>query len=161
NSELFLSLVLQHIGESPGAVRSALDLVLRRKAIGAEALAAQRDAVLTGNYPALGPRLREWAALRMQIARRTLAGPGQEGPEAHGQLLTRWANQRERLEAELARQIPEMNLARRLQATDRRAVALGLPEGAALVEFVRFHVRDFHAVPARGEPPWKPARYLA
>ena len=63
--------------------------------------------------------------------------------------------------AELARQIPEMNLEQKLRAADRRAVALGLPEGVALVEFVRFHVFDFQAVPARGEPRWKPARYVA
>ena len=52
----FLSLVLQHLGDSPAAVRAALDLVLRRKAIAAEAVATQRDAVLGGKYPALEPR---------------------------------------------------------------------------------------------------------
>ena len=54
----FLSLVLQP-SDSPAAVRAALDLVLRRKAIAAEALATQRDAVLGGKYPALEPKLRE------------------------------------------------------------------------------------------------------
>src|SRR5262249_27413333 len=33
--------------------------------------------------------------------------------------------------------------------------------GAALVEFVRFHAFDFKAVPAHGEWPWWPPRYLA
>ncbi|MEJ7636771.1 MAG: CHAT domain-containing protein [Singulisphaera sp.] len=54
-----------------------------------------------------------------------------------------------------------MNLETRMRAADRRAVALGLPGGAALVEFLRFEVHDFLAVPARGQPTWKPARYLA
>ena len=146
---------------SPAAVRAALDLVLRRKAIAAEALATQRDAVLGGKYPALEPRLRELAALRMQIARATLAGPGPEGSRPTSEQLAEWTAQEERLEAELARQIPEMNLEQKLRAADRRAVALGLPEGVALVEFVRFHVFDFQAVPARGESQWKPARYVA
>ena len=44
-----------------------------------------------------------------------------------------------------------MNLEQKLRAADRRAVALDLSEGVALVEFVRFHVCDFKAVPARGE----------
>jgi hypothetical protein len=69
--------------------------------------------------------------------------------------------QKEGLEAELARQIPELNLEQKLRAADRRAVALNLPKGLALVEFVRFPVCDFQAVPARGEPRWKPARYVA
>ena len=97
----------------------------------------------------------------MQIARKTLAGPGPEGIESHLQRSPSGNAQRERLEAELARQIPEMNLEQKLRAADRRAVALNLPEGVALVEFVRFPVFDFQAVPARGEPQWKPARYVA
>jgi tetratricopeptide (TPR) repeat protein len=158
---LTLSLVLEHLGESPAAVRFALDLVLRRKAIAAEATAAQRDAVLEGKYPALRPRLQELGALRMQVARTMLAGPGPEGPEAHRRRLAEWLEQRERLEVELAWQIPEMNLEKNLRAADRRAVALGLPVGVALVEFVRFPVVNFHAVPARGEQVCKPARYVA
>ena len=66
----FLSLVLQHFGDSPNAIRAAFELVLRRKAIAAEAVATQRDALLGGKYPALEPRLRDLAALRMQMAAR-------------------------------------------------------------------------------------------
>jgi hypothetical protein len=40
-------------------------------------------------------------------------------------------------------------------------VARELPEGSALVEFARFEVFDFEAVPAQGEHQWKAARYLA
>ena len=159
--EGFLSLIWRHLGEPPDAVRAALDLVLRRKAIGAEALAAQRDAVLGGRYPALEPQLREWSTLRGQIAQKTLAGPGPEGLPAHRQLLAQWNQQKERLEAELARHIPEMNLEQKLRAADRRAVALALPAGVALIEFIRFDVFDFQAVPARDELCWQPARYLA
>jgi hypothetical protein len=105
--------------------------------------------------------MRELAALRMQIARKTLAGPGPEGLESHLRRLGEWNAQKERLEAELARQIPEMNLERRLRSVDRRAVALNLPEGIALIEFVRFPDGDVQAAPARAEPFWKPARYVA
>jgi hypothetical protein len=156
-----LSLVLQHHGDSPGAIHAAFDLVLRRKAVAAEAVATQRDALLGGRYPALEPRLRDLAALRMQIARKALAGPGPEGLESHARRLAEWNTQKERLEAELASKIPEMNLEQKLRAADRRAVALNLPEGVALVEFMRFPVFDFKAVPARGERHWKPARYIA
>jgi CHAT domain-containing protein/tetratricopeptide (TPR) repeat protein len=158
---LTLSLVLERFGRSPAAVCAAFDLVLRRKAIAAEATAAQHDAVLGGKYPALRPGLQELVALRMQVARATLDGPGPEGTEAHRRRLAEWSAQKERLESELARQVPEMNLERKLRAADRRAVALALPEGVALVEFVRFPIADFHAVAARGEKSWQPERYLA
>ena len=157
----YLSLVARHLAAEPAAVQAALDLVLRRKALGAEAIATQRDAVLGGRYPHLQPRLRELTALRMQIAQNTLVGPGDGDLQAYRQQLAEWAAQRERLEADLARQIPELNLTRRLAAADRQAVANALPKDTVLVEFVRFTVYDFQAVPAQGERLWKEARYLA
>jgi hypothetical protein len=153
--------VLDDFADTPAAVRSAFDLVLRRKAIAAEATATLREAVLGGKYPALQPRLRELAALRMQIARAALAGPGAEGPEIQRQRLAEWSVQRERVGAELAQQIPEMNLEAKLRAADRRAVALGLPEGVALVEFVRLPILGVPAVHAGGDPASRPARYVA
>jgi CHAT domain-containing protein/tetratricopeptide (TPR) repeat protein len=161
NLEGFISLVSQHLSSSQAAINSAIELVLRRKAIGAEALAAQRDAVLGGRYPELEPKLRDLINLRMEIAQKTLAGPGQEGLTEHQKTLSIWNKQKENLEAELARQIPEMNLEQKLKQIDRQAIASTLPDGSALIEFVRFDVVDFKAVPAKGESSWKPARYLA
>jgi CHAT domain-containing protein len=97
----------------------------------------------------------------MQIAQKTLAGPGEEGAQTHRQLLVDLNVQKERLEAELARKIPEINLERKLRAVDRSVIAQALPGQSVLVEFVRFKVFNFKAVPARGETQWKPARYVA
>jgi CHAT domain-containing protein len=54
-----------------------------------------------------------------------------------------------------------MNMEQKLRSIDAQAVALALPAETALVEFVRFDVLDFKAVPGRDEPQWKPAHYLA
>lgn len=156
-----LSLVLGYHSHSPATVGSTLDLVLQRKAISAEALAVQRDVILGGRYPQLKPDLEQLSSLRMQIARRILAGPGAEGVQAHQLLLAEWSAQKDHLQSELSRQTPEMNLERQLQAVDRRAVALTLPAGLALVEFVRVDMFHFQAVTAQGESRWHPARYLA
>jgi tetratricopeptide (TPR) repeat protein len=157
----FLSLVHTHLPGDGAAVADAYDLVLRRKALAAEATAARRDAALGGRYPHLAARLRVLSTLRQQIAARTLAGPGPEGANVHAQLLAGWQEQLASLEVELARAIPEVALEQRLRAADRRAVAAALPAGSALIEFVRFDLFHFHAVLARGEAEWKPARYLA
>jgi CHAT domain-containing protein/tetratricopeptide (TPR) repeat protein len=156
-----VSLVLRELADSPAAVRAAFGLVLRRKAVWAEAQTARREAILGGQYPALEPLLRELAELRNCTAECTLAGPGPGGPTRHQQLLTQWSATRDRLEAELARSIPEVDLARRLRSADGETVARALPQGAALIEFVRLPVHDFHAVPARGEPDVLPPRYVA
>lgn len=156
-----LSLVASSLADSPEAVLPALDVVLRRKAIAFEAQAVQRDAVLGGKYPHLDHMLHELHALRQQIMRKTMDGPGEEGPEAYQQLLDDLSAKRDRLESHLAREIPEMNFELRLQKADRNAVAISLPPDCVLVEFLRYCVYDFRAVPAKGESRWKPARYLA
>jgi hypothetical protein len=164
----FVSFVVELCSDSAEAVGAALDLVLRRKAIGAEALAVQRDAVLGGHHPELRPTLRELTDLRRRAAQMALARPGPEGAAAHRDELARWRWQRERLEAELAQQIPEMGLERQLRTTDRRAVAQALPEGSVLVEFLRCPRFDFGATAQRQadgrwwQPQWVgPARYMA
>jgi CHAT domain-containing protein/tetratricopeptide (TPR) repeat protein len=142
------------------AGNTGLDLILRRKALVAESLAMQRTAALGGHYPDLAPQLQELDSLRMRIAARTLGGGGAER-YGNARLLEAWIARMERLEVELARQIPEMTLQQQMRAADRRSVAAALPGEAALVEFVRFVPFDFRAVAGRGDRQRRPARYVA
>jgi CHAT domain-containing protein/tetratricopeptide (TPR) repeat protein len=165
----FLSLICRHLSGSSEAVRTALDLVLRRKALGAEALAVQRDVILGGRYAHLQQGFNQLKQLRQKIAQKMLAGPAPgETLAAHEQTLHEWRQEQQQRETALARQIPEMNLEQQRQKVDHRAVALSLPEGVALIEFIRFDVWDFHALARKvsddkWELPhhWQPARYLA
>lgn len=159
--DAFLSLVLHYLSQAPEAVQAALDLVLRRKAIGSEVLAVQRDAIFGGHYLDLVPELRELTTLRMQIAQKTLAGPGSEDMESYQQRLKDWYAQKEWLESDLAHQIPEMNIVQQLQTANRYTVARALPQKTMLVEFVRVNLLNFTVVPAHKEARWKPARYIA
>jgi CHAT domain-containing protein/tetratricopeptide (TPR) repeat protein len=162
NTQFLLSVVVGHLAHSWEAVRAALDLVLRRKAVAAEALASQRDAILGGRYPQLYPAMQELTHLRKRIARMSMSGPAPgESQGQRQQTLNQLRAEQERRETVLARQIPEMDLWQRLRSVDRLAVALSLPEGSALVEFVRSNLFDFRAVFSRGKPQVQPSRYLA
>lgn len=141
--DVYLSLIFQYFQDSSEAIHEALELILRRKAIGAEALAAQREAVLGGQYPELVPKLHQLTELRMDIAEKTLAGPGNQGVNTHHQILVKLNAQKNRLEADLARKIPEMNLEQKLLSIDRASIAQILPRQTVLVEFVRFRVFNF------------------
>ena len=154
--DTFLSLVLEHLAHSVTARQAALELVLRRKGVGVEASSTQFEAVLSGCYPHLQPKFRELVVLSTKINRKILDGPGSEGSDAHRRHLADWNAERDRLEKELVREIPEMNLARKLAGVDRRTLADVLPEGSVLIEFVRFTPFGFENVPAK----WEPARYL-
>jgi tetratricopeptide (TPR) repeat protein/CHAT domain-containing protein len=159
--DTFLSLTGLRSPQSSAAAQAAIRLVLRRKGLGAEALSAQLESILSGRYPDLEPQLRELATLRMQIARKTLDGPGEESLSTYRHLLTEWSDQQDRIEDELARQIPEMALERQMRKVDQEAVARELPRDSTLIEVVRFTPLDFRARPAQGGAIWKPARYLA
>jgi CHAT domain-containing protein len=134
--------------------------VLRRKVLAGEALVAQRDLILGECYPHFRPQLEELNRLRLQLVRKTLAGPGSEGPVLHQRQLADWSEQKERLEAELARGIPEMGLSR-LADADHQSVARALPEGSVLVQFVHFRLLKHYpgTDPERsGDPPLELAR---
>ena len=162
NFDCFLSLAWQCLSDSQEAHLSAMNLGFRRKGVLSEAQAVQRDAVLGGRYPHLKDKLNELRIIRNQITQRTLAGPGEEGVEEHRRLISDWESRRERIESDLAREIPEMNLEDRLREADCSAAAGYLKNvSATLVEYVRFDSFDFTAVPTRGDKSWKPARYLA
>lgn len=156
--ERFLSLVVASLAGSAEATRAALDLVLRRKAIVAEVMAAQREVILGGRQPEQRETLATIAALRQEAARLAFARDASEGAaERRRDLQAR----REELERELARRAPGLDLERPPRDLDAAAIAAALPAAAALVEFVRYRQFAFAAAPLRGEAPWAAARYLA
>jgi CHAT domain-containing protein len=143
------------------AVHDAYRLVLARKGLGAEAAIAQRQTILAGRYPELRDDLDALVELERRIAAKRLAGPGPESPTAHAAQLESWATERDRLDAQLVRQVPEMRLASALAHADVESVAQRLPADATLLEFLRFDTRRFGAVAAAGETLWGRARYAA
>jgi hypothetical protein len=153
------------LASQPGALQAAVDLALevtlRRKAVGLDAVAAQREVLISGRYPALASKLQELADLRFRVAGHVLAGAGPEGPAAQRERLAQLQAERDRLEAELARSVPELTLDRKLLVADRQAVAAALPAGSALLEFVLRRPYHFEAVAALDLDRWRPARYAA
>jgi len=157
----FLSLVTQYLPDAPDAIQAAFDLVLRSKALGAEAAAMQRTAILSDRYRHLAPQLEQLRQLDNQIASLAWNVPPPEQLTAYQTQLATLYQQRDELDRALSRDIPEMNLQKQLDTANRDAIAKALPDGATLVEFVRFDVFNFKAIRAKGDSQWLPARYLA
>lgn len=161
--DLFLSLISTYFSDSTEAAKIALDVVLKRKCITATALAAFNFAIYSERYSHLQPEFQRLRSLREQLTHLMFDPPfiqPQEPQEQyrqrrheHQNLVTELQQECEQIEKQLASQVPEIQL--QDQETDRRAVALALPEGSALVEFVRFNVYAFKA------DQWQPAQYLA
>jgi tetratricopeptide (TPR) repeat protein/CHAT domain-containing protein len=159
NFDIFLSLVLEYLSHSAKAVQAALDLIVRRKALTAAALAAQNQALYSGRYPHLIDQFQQLRSLSDRIIHLTFSPPSLDQLTIYQQHLAQLQAEYNDLQRQLASQVPEIQLQE--QSIDCRAVALELPEGTTLVEFVCFHVFDFNAILARGEAQWQPVRYLA
>jgi CHAT domain-containing protein/tetratricopeptide (TPR) repeat protein len=151
-----LSLVWQFFGDRADLVRTVYEMVLRRKGLSAEALAARRLPILSGRYPHLRDKLEELNHLTTLITQARLASTNVSQDE-----IERAVERKERLEAELARAIREMRLDQRLSDATLERVVQCLPDGTALVEYVRLAPYNFSAVLSGPDPEHLPARYLA
>jgi len=157
--EKFLSLVLSYFQDSSEVVQTALDMVLKRKALSASALAAQNQALYSGRYPHLTKEFKQLRRLSEEIVHLTFAIPKVNELNSIRKTLKQKQTEYDNLQRQLAQQVPEIKL--QDQPTDRRAVALELSEGSMLVEFVCTHIFDFTAPRGKEWKEWKPARYLA
>ncbi|TFI54911.1 tetratricopeptide repeat protein [Mastigocladus laminosus UU774] len=159
NFDLFLSLIYKHLPNSKYALQQALDFVLKRKALTSASLAAQNEALASDRYPHLQEQFRQLSDLNAQLVKLTFSTPQINDFTNYQQELAELEARYNHLQKQLASQVPEIQLTEKL--ADRFAVAEALPTNSILVEFVRFDVYDFHAVPAREQTQWHPARYLA
>ncbi|MEZ4471332.1 MAG: CHAT domain-containing tetratricopeptide repeat protein [bacterium] len=111
----------------PSVMREAFELTMRRKAIGLESLRLRQAAL--GERTELAPAAAAYEGVRRRLAELFLA----QAPEAE---LAALAAERDALEMDLARQIPGLALAARLDAATLEAVQAALPPRSALVEYV-------------------------
>jgi CHAT domain-containing protein len=165
----FLSVIVQmpNFPNNNNDNQAALNLVLRRKALALEVSLAQRDAILIGRHPELKKRRDAWTLKKREVANKTLAGPkvelGPTGEQVHQQELARLKSECDRLEKELASQVPELNreLQHRLGNADCRSVAAALPAGSVLIEFVQFDFKSIDFKSTAEELSHKSKNYLA
>ncbi|NEO56761.1 MAG: CHAT domain-containing protein, partial [Okeania sp. SIO3B5] len=147
---ILLSLIYQHfypLEKSPeklDVIHTALDLVLKRKAISNAADAAFNAAINSDRYPHLQDSFEKYRSLWKQIVnlQSSLYLPENSSRlEPNRKLLKELYIEVETLQKKLSAEVPEMNLENQL--VDRQEVASELPENSTLIEFAYFPVYDF------------------
>ncbi|MDY6802228.1 MAG: CHAT domain-containing tetratricopeptide repeat protein [Cyanobacteriota bacterium] len=151
--EGFLSLIYQHLPDSNAAKQAALNLVLKRKALTSAVPAACNSPIFAERYPHLQDKFGQWQQLSDKLLQLSYDIPGPEELAFRQEELALVQKQRNDLEKQLAREVPEIQLQK--QTGGRKAVALCLPAGASLVEFVRFRLYNLT------EDRYQDTRYLA
>jgi hypothetical protein len=132
NLAQYLDLFMLAGRDDPSMVEEACDIVLSRKALGAELLAAQRQAVAHSDDPQLTALMTRLAELRESSAQSSLAGMDA------GETLI----EIERVEWELASRVRGMDVTDRLPEFTHESAAALLPDASVLIEFVRFTRRS-------------------
>jgi hypothetical protein len=72
----------------PLLAQTGLNLVLRRKALGIEALMIQRRVVWKSTYAAQKPMIQKLAEVQSSLAHTALAGPGAQAPGIYQQQIS-------------------------------------------------------------------------
>lgn len=159
NFDLFLSLVYQHLSNQEDAKQEAFNFVLKRKGLTAASVSAQNQALYHNRYPNLQTQFRQLCDLNTQLINLTFSPPKNGDFTEYQTQLSQLEAEYNHLQKYLASQVPEIQVS--TQIVDCGTVAKALPANSILVEFVRFDVFDFHAVPAKKEQQWHSPRYLA
>jgi tetratricopeptide (TPR) repeat protein/CHAT domain-containing protein len=154
---LALAFIAKYRVSAPADVRFGYALLLRRKSLLSESLAAQRDVLLEDRYPSLTSALHELQDLRSQLAVLSLAGPGALDAADHEARLAKLFARHDRAEADLAGRIPELGIETRLRNAGPDQVVAALDVGSVLLEFIRVPV----PLRTRLVDAWAQDRYLA
>jgi tetratricopeptide (TPR) repeat protein len=155
-TEALLTLALRQVG----GVNNALEAVLRWKALPPDEFALAGREAERRQHPSLAREIDRLFDLGMQTGGRLIQGAGQEGLQAHRDLLRRWGEERRELEERLASSVPALARLRALRTVRASGIRQALSARTTLVEVVRFQPRDFTEICA-GRNGILPARYLA
>ena len=135
---------LEESPEKSDAIYTALNLVLKRKAISNAADAAFNAAMNSDRYPHLQDSFETYRSLWKQIVnlQSSLYLPENLSClEPNKKFLNELYIEVETLQKKLSAEVPEMNL--KNQLVDRQTIASELPENSTLIEFAYFSVYDF------------------
>jgi tetratricopeptide (TPR) repeat protein len=155
-TEALLTLALRQAG----GVKNALEAVLRWKALPPGEVALGRREAERRHHPSMAREIDRLFDLGMQTGGRLIQGAGQEGLQAHRDLLRRWGEERRELEERLASSVPALARLRAFRTVRASGIRPALSARTTLVEVVRFQPRDFAEICA-GRDGMLPARYLA
>ncbi len=146
--------------DDPQIKESALEMILKSKAIVLDASAAEKEFAFCSYDPDIKLIVDNHAEICGEIATITLAASGAISPPAYFVHLNQLYNQKESLETELSRYCQEFDDDLTRKKFSVEDVAKALPEDAVLVEYAHYSPFDFkkHDIYFRR---FGPRRYMA
>ncbi len=140
----FLSLALLY--DSPEARSSALEMVLKGKALVIEALMAEREVAYCSEDPVLTAQLEELSRVTNLIAGIALAKAPTGSPTDDRDSLMALFSIKDSLEADLSRRCAKFRTEAEIREVNPAVVATHLPRDAVLWEYVLYRPYDFSLI---------------
>jgi CHAT domain-containing protein/Tfp pilus assembly protein PilF len=156
---VFLSLILKKLPNSPEALREGMDTILRRKGIILEVQKQFQKALVAGDERTIGT-FNRLAEVRSQHTRLVFSGPGQKNPDAYRKELDLLRAEKERLEIQLSSYSQSYTLHLKIADANCEHVAANLKKNgkSALVELIRVSLYNFDR---KTDSPWDEDHYFA
>ncbi len=155
--DLFINLLKQNFSTDTATVKAAYNLMLLRKTVGLDVSSQQQQTYVASNDSISQRLFQRFRELSQQIAHRTFMGPRDTAFTVYHQQLNQLSAEREQIEDNLAQRSGTFLQGKQPRQSDIAQVAEALPNGSALIEFVRYDKVNFKA---KGEEQmWGSARY--
>jgi tetratricopeptide (TPR) repeat protein/CHAT domain-containing protein len=158
---LILSIATQRHEEVPGATRAAWDALIRSRALALDQMAGRHRSVLEEDDPEIRRIAGELRSARERLACLVVRGPGQEDPDTYRTLLGSARREKTQLEQTLAGMSAAFLRERETARAGLTEVAASLPDGTALLAYVRYRHRDVADPGEKGGKESPVASYLA
>jgi len=156
---MFLSLILNHLQDSPEAVREGMNILLRRKGIILDMQKRFQEAMFASDLKTMDTfnRLSE---VRSHLTRLTFSGPGRTSLNIYNYKISQLRDQKERLEIELSTRNQAYKVyLRKVESTcENVAAELKKRGNSALVELMRVRLHNFKI---KSSSEWDEDHYFA
>lgn len=157
--DVFLTLVLKHLPESPEALKAAMDTVLRRKGIVLDVQKQFQRALFNGDRQTL-KSFEHLSRVRSQLTRLAFSGPGLNNLDDYPRQINRLREEKERLEIQISsRNRAYLEYRKKADANCEQVTAmLKAKPYSALVELIRVSLYNFESI---SDQRWSKDHYYA
>jgi CHAT domain-containing protein/tetratricopeptide (TPR) repeat protein len=135
-----------------GSVNGSLDALILERSVVLDEMAARHRSTADSSDPEIAALWQAFAAARQQLADLVIRGPGDQQASRYTSLVADAQKEKERSEQALAERSFEFRAARSRSAIGLEEVRSHLPNGAALVSFVRYDKGTLTGVRLRNVP---------
>lgn len=149
-----ISLCLEHIDKEE-SVKTLFDVIINNKALIYEVTAIRHQIMLNRNSSLQNGILQDYQSVSVRLTRQILEGVGRDYDFSN----TNWLeDELDRLERETARQLPQIDLQKRLINIRSETIVGAMPANSYLLEYYRHH--SYHYSDDVKDSGWKIPKYI-